>query len=133
MFEKSTEWDVTVRGFAGRTLFVGHGDDIRGSDAKHRYGELYLPSDDESFVIYGHAASFGDVCFMFPGGPIFIGNNPEMGVPSVEMRNGDDTQHRNIDPGVVSDFVVDGIKYSFHRPQDQSDDNKLFDVTITPA
>ena len=131
MFEKSTEWDVTVRGFAGQTLYVGHGDDIRGTDASERYGQVWFPTDDEYFVIYGYSASFGDVCFMFPGGPIFIGNNPEMGVPSVEMRNGDDKQHRNIAPGVTSDFTVDGIKYSFHRPQDQSSDNKLFEVLIT--
>jgi len=131
MFEKSTDWHVKVKGLAGKTIYVGHGDDIRGNDAKHRYGDLHLPTDDEEFRIYGYSASFGDVCFMFPNGPLFIGNNPEIGVPSVEMRWGDNEDHRNIDPGVISDFVVEGIRYSFHRPEDQSADTKVFDVTIS--
>jgi hypothetical protein len=131
MWEKSSKWNVHLLGFEGRTIYVGHGDDIRGNDAKHRYGDLLLPTKDESFSIYGYSASWGDVCFMFPDGPLFIGNNPEIGPPEVEMRWGDTSDNRKIDVGVTSNFEVDGIRYSFHRPEDQSGDFKVFDVTIT--
>lgn len=131
MFEQDSQWAVSVKGFAGKTIYVGHGDDIRGNDAKHRYGDLLLPTDNETFWIYGWSKSWGDICFMFPDNPLFIGNNPEIGPPVVEMRWGDTTDTRKIDPGVISNFEVNGIKYSFHRPEDQSGDKKLFNVKIT--
>ena len=129
-FQDKTKWNVTVRGFSGRTIYTGHGDDIRGNDAKHRFGDLTFPTDDESFYLLGKSYSFGDVCFMFPDGPLFIGNNPEMGAPSVEMRYGDKEDHRNIDKGVTSTFEVDGIRYTFMRPQDDDPDYKVFNVII---
>lgn len=130
MFQNTTKWAFTVNGFAGRMVYTGHGSDLRNDNVSDRYGELLLLTDKEEFVITGQAVSWGDVSFMFKDGPCFIGNNPVMGVPSVEMRYGDKTDHREIDKGVDSIFKQDGVKYTFHRPDPDDPDYKLFYVTI---
>ena len=129
MFQDKTKWEVTVKGFKDRTIYTGHGDDFRNNSSQ-RYGELLLLTDEEKVTLVGKSIGAGDVSFMFPDGPIFIGNNPEMGVPSVEMRSGDDSDDRKIDKGVYSIFEKDGVKYTFHRPDPDDNDYKLFYVTV---
>lgn len=130
VWQDKTKWVVTVNGFAGRTIYTGHGDDLRDNNVSDRYGELLLLTDKEEFTLIGKALSSGDVSFMFPDGPCFIGNNPEMGVPTVEMRSGGDKDNRQIDKGVYSIFKHDGVKYTFHRPDPDDANYKLFYVTI---
>ena len=129
-FEHPTLWRVNVKGFAGKTMYVGHGEDLR-DDVEHRYGVLKLIHDEENFKVRAKSFDWGDVSIMLEGGPCFRGNNPEMGPPQVEMKWGDTTDTRKVDNGVDSVFEVEGVRYVFHRPDTDNDDYKDFDVTIT--